>query len=90
MEKRPHFHDLVLGAGLPPEDIDYKSQQAYLADKNLYLIYGSQDPFLTEDRMQTVQEIERSNGIDFDEQSFQGGHEIPANYLQQLQRKLSS
>lgn len=85
----PHFHDLILWAGLPPEDLDYKSHKDYLSDKNLYLLYGSSDPFLTPDRIDQLQEIEESNGIDFGESTFEGGHEIPAGALQDLLEKLN-
>jgi predicted esterase len=72
----PHFHDLLLWAGLPPEDLNYAAQKDYLSSKNLYLLYGSHDPFLTPDRMAVVEEIEQKNEVDFDERSFEGGHEI--------------
>lgn len=84
----PRFHDLVLWAGMPPEDLDYKAHQDYLADKNLYLLYGSHDPFLTPDRIEEVQEIEARNGINFEEQSFSGGHEIPSDALREFLQKM--
>lgn len=85
----PHFHDLVLWAGLPPEDIDYQPHKPYLSDKNLYLLYGTNDPFMTPDRMEQLQEIEAQNGIDFEEEQFTGGHEIPGDALRDLLRKLN-
>lgn len=84
----PHFHDLVLWAGLPPEDLDYQAHKTYLADKNLYLLYGSSDPFITPDRLVQLQEIEQNNEIDFSETPFEGGHEIPPQALQNLLEKL--
>lgn len=84
----PAFHDLVLWAGLPPEDLDYQAHKVYLADKNLYLLYGSSDPFITPDRLVQLQEIEQNNEIDFGETSFDGGHEIPRAALQELLEKL--
>lgn len=84
LEKLPKFHDLLLWAGLPPEDLDYAAYKTYLADKKLYLLYGTTDPFLTPDRMNTVQEIETKNGIDFGERSFEGGHEILPDTLREL------
>lgn len=72
----PHFHDLLLWAGLPPEDLDYAAHQQYLGEKNLYLLYGSHDPFLTPDHLSAVDEIEKKNNVDFGERSFEGGHEI--------------
>lgn len=88
-EKQPKFKDLLLWAGLPPEDLDYRSLKNYLADKNLYLLYGTSDPFLTPDRMAVVSEIETKNGVDFDERQFSGGHEIPNDVLREFLNKLN-
>ena len=88
LRNHPHFHDLILWAGLPPEDLDYAGHRSYLTDKNLYLLYGTSDPFLTPDRLATVQEIEDKNGLDFEEQTFDGGHEIPSETLRQLMLNL--
>jgi len=84
LEKLPRFHDLLLWAGLPPEDLNYAAHRKYLSDKKLYLLYGTHDPFLTPDRMNIVQEIEDKNGIDFGERSFEGGHEILPDTLREL------
>ena len=89
LEKHPHFHDLLLWAGLPPEDLDYSAHKAYLSDKNLYLLYGTHDPFLTPDRLGSVQEIEDKNGIDFEEKGFEGGHEILPETLRSLIQQLN-
>jgi predicted esterase len=89
LKKLPPFHDLLLWAGLPPEDLDYAAHKAYLADKKLYLLYGTTDPFLTPDRMNAVQEIETKNGIDFNERSFEGGHEILPDTLRELLQNLN-
>ncbi len=85
----PDFHDLVLWAGMPPEDLDYKAHQEYLSNKNLYLLYGSNDPFLTPDRFSQLQEIEENSGVDFAESRFDGGHEIPGTVLQDFLKKLN-
>ncbi len=89
MRYHPHFHDLVLWAGMPPEDLDYTAHRDYLSSKNLYLLYGSHDPFLTPDRFTQLQDIETASGLDFEETSFEGGHEIPDTALQQLLEKLN-
>lgn len=89
LAKQPHFHDLLLWAGLPPEDLDYQAFHNYLADKNLYLLYGTSDPFLTPDRLTQLHEMEEKNGIDFGESSFEGGHEIPSTALHDFLKKLN-
>jgi predicted esterase len=86
---RPRFDDLVLWGGLPPEDLDYAAHRDYLATKNLYLLYGTDDPFLTDDRLAELREIEDRGGIDFEERRFAGGHEIPPEALRSLLRLLN-
>ena len=81
MAERPLFNDLLLWAGMPPEDLDYSGAKDYLSDKNLYLLYGSHDPLLTPDRLTEVQELENRHGIDFQETPFEGGHEIDPQTL---------
>jgi predicted esterase len=85
----PRFHDLVLWAGLPPEDLDYAAHHDYLATKKLYLLYGTSDPFLTAERRSAVQAIEHKNGIDFGEKPFEGGHEILPDTLRELLSSLN-
>ncbi len=85
----PPFHDLVLWAGMPPEDLDYQAHKSYLSDKNLYLLYGSNDPFLTPDRFEQLHDIEEQSGIDFGENRFEGWHEIPPSALRDLLKKLN-
>ncbi|MEO6757948.1 MAG: phospholipase, partial [Saprospiraceae bacterium] len=84
LKMMPLFDDLVLWAGLPPEDLDYAAQRAYLETKNLYLLYGTHDPFLTPDRLDILQKIEAENGVDFGDIAFEGGHEIPDSELRAL------
>lgn len=84
IRKKPEFHDLILWGGLPPEDLNYSLEKEYLANKNLYLLYGTADPFLTPDRLGALEEIEQEHDIDFEEQAYEGGHEIPAEALRQL------
>jgi predicted esterase len=81
LEKMPHFNDLLLWAGLPPEDLDYRSKKEYLSDKNLFLLYGTTDNLLTESHFEIVDKIEKNNEIDFEEQKYIGGHEIPKQVL---------
>lgn len=88
LHKKPVFHDLVLWAGLPPEDLEYKPFQDYLGSKNLYLLYGTSDPFLTPDHLATLRNIEAESGLDFEEKTFHGGHEIDSDALDALRRTL--
>lgn len=89
LRHQPPFDDLVLWAGLPPEDLDYAAQRDYLGSKNLYLLYGTHDPFLTPDRLDILQQIEVRDGVDFGDSSFEGGHEIPPAELLALLERLN-
>jgi predicted esterase len=84
MHHRPDFDHLLLWAGLPPEDLDYASAKDYLASKNLFLLYGSNDPFLTPDRINSAGRIEAENDIDFEKKVFEGGHDIPKDMLESM------
>ncbi|MCC7245947.1 MAG: hypothetical protein IT269_09725, partial [Saprospiraceae bacterium] len=79
----------LLWAGQPPEDLDYAAAHDYLNSKNLYLLYGTHDPFLTPDRMASVEDLEQKNNIDFGDTSFEGGHEIPRDALEKILNQLN-
>lgn len=89
LRNHPHFHDMILWAGMPPEDLNYAEHRNYLHDKNLYLLYGTSDPFLTPDHISALQDIEDKNGVDFEEKPFDGGHEIPADVLRNISQHLN-
>jgi predicted esterase len=83
MRNQPHFHKLMLWGSLPPEDLNYSAQSEYLSTKELFLLYGTADPFLTEDHISIVKRIEEVHSVDFQEFPFDGGHEIPLELLAQ-------
>ncbi len=89
LAQQPHFHDLLLWSGMPPEDLNYGAQREYLADKNLYLLYGTSDPFLTPDHLKTVEAIEIKNDLDFQENPFVGGHDIPPEELRRFLERMN-
>lgn len=85
---QPRFHHLVLWGALPPEDLDYKHLQAYLADKQLHHVLGQSDPFITPERIEQYQYIRDSNHLRFREWRFDGGHDIPETELLRLRDAL--
>ena len=76
MENFPHFHHLVLWAGVLPDDLDFTPYQPYFAEKKLHFVYGTEDPFLTEKRLQWQRDFAEKNLLDFKEFSFEGKHEV--------------
>lgn len=84
LNKLPHFHQLILWAGLLPEDVDYKIHQAYFSDKKLTFVYGKQDEFVTEERLFWQRDFAAEQGLEFDTVVFEGKHEVDRAVLQQL------
>ncbi len=73
----PPFHDLILWAGLPPEDIDYREHLDYFAERNLYFYFSPTDPFITPERREQVACIEARDGLFFHKKTYLGAHDIP-------------
>ena len=88
LAKKPHFHNLLLWGGLPPEDLDYFAEKDYFADKSLFLLFGSNDPFLKKEHFDRLHELEKTHQLDFKEQSYEGGHEVPPTALLEFLKNL--
>lgn len=84
LRHRPAFDHLVLWAGLFPEDLDYAAAADYFSDKKLWLVYGSNDPFLTDERMAEQENLIEKNRLDVQEKQFVGEHEIDRDELRRL------
>lgn len=89
MKKLPHFHQLVLWAGLLPDDLDFTLQTDYFLSKKLYFVYGLQDEFLTEERLQWQLNFAKDQMLEFHVFPFEGGHEVDKKALQEFAATLS-
>ena len=89
MEKQPAFHNLILWAGLLPDDLDYKPFKDYFKTKNLYWVYGTKDQFLTPERLDWQKKFCQRMLLDFKEITFDGKHEIDREVLIDLNTKLN-
>ena len=89
MEKQPAFHNLILWAGLLPDDLDYKPFKDYFKTKNLYWVYGTKDQFLTPERLDWQKQFCQRMLLDFKEITFDGKHEIDREVLIDLNTKLN-
>ena len=81
---RPFFHRLILWAGMLPDDLDFKPLADYFSSKQLLFVYGTQDRFLTEERLQWQKEFAQKNLLQFEVSSFEGKHKIYAEALQKV------
>jgi predicted esterase len=84
MNKHINFEKLILWAGMFPPDMDFEDGGSYLSSKKISLVYGSTDPFLTEERMQEMKMLNEKLNLQPEIISFDGGHDIEQSILQQL------
>lgn len=89
MKKLPHFHQLVLWAGLLPDDLDFTLQTDYFLSKKLHFVYGLKDEFLTEERLQWQLNFAKDQMLEFHVFPFEGGHEVDKKALQEFAATLS-
>jgi predicted esterase len=85
MKTFPHFDHLLLWAGTVPEDLDYRPHHKYFAFKKLHFVYGTEDPFITDDRLNAHRSLIREQQLDFEVHTFQGKHEVDRNALRELE-----
>lgn len=84
MQAFPRFDRLILCSGQLPEDLNYRPLQDYWSDKELYFCYGTEDPFLQDERLVFVQQVLNDSGLDFSTLTFTGEHEINAAVLREI------
>lgn len=88
MRDFPHFHHLVLWAGLPPDDLDFSAHAPFFSSKKLHFVYGTQDPFLTEERLNWAADFTKAQNLDFEVMTFDGKHEVEREALLKLNGKM--
>ncbi|GJM32781.1 MAG: esterase [Saprospiraceae bacterium] len=88
MEKFPRFHHLILWAGFFPEDLDYLPHQPYFSDKDIRLIYGTEDQFLTPERLEMHKRLLEVNQLKVKVKTFKGKHLIDREELNEMNRSI--
>ncbi|NUN99821.1 MAG: phospholipase [Saprospiraceae bacterium] len=88
MRDQPAFRHLVLWAGSIPEDIDYQPQADYLNSGDIHFVYGSEDEFLTPERMEQFFEAAVHYPFHLDVSSFEGKHEVDRTELEKLDERI--
>lgn len=79
---KPRFNTLINWAGWIPEDIGYLHLQDYLKDKSIYLHYGDNDKFITEEQVKGLMELISNNKLDVTSSVFNGKHHIPKDEIE--------
>jgi len=84
MEHFTRFDTLVLWGGMIPEDLDYKPHADYWANKKIHAVYGSEDQFITAERIAFHQQLLAEQQLTAEETVFKGGHVVDRDALVQL------
>lgn len=80
-DQQPEFDVFVNYAGWIPEDLDLKTLGDYLKGKKLIFIYGSQDEYLTNDRIGALEMIIERSGLDIQIIKNSGTHSIDRDMI---------
>lgn len=81
---KPSVHRMIFYAGTLPDDVDFLSEKTYFAAKDLFLIYGSDDPFLTPEKLAWQQQFVKAQELNLNVLVFEGGHEVKREVLESL------
>lgn len=71
-----NFERLILWSGLFPPDMDFKTGGDLLRQKDVWLVYGNKDPFLSDARFAEMEMLREKLGIDVKKMEFDGAHDI--------------
>ena len=78
------FKRLLLWAGIFPTDMDFKKANSIFSTKELVLVYGKQDPYLTDARLREITALTEKLNLNLPAITFNGGHEIDQPTLLKL------
>ncbi len=84
MDKKPKLHALIMWAGMTPEDLDYKKDKEYLSSISFFAIHGTQDQYLTDERVEFQLKFEKDQQLDIQHSTFDGKHVVDRSTLQSL------
>lgn len=90
MKEMPPFDALILWAGLLPDDLDYRPINAYFTSGQKYWVYGNDDQFLTQKRLDWQTEFAKKMQMDLEIVTFKGRHEVDRGVLQDLYQKIQA
>ena len=75
------FNRLILWSGIFPPDMNFESGHKILENKQTFLVYGKQDPFLNDSRFAEMKMLTEKLGVEVNQITFEGEHEIDVSTL---------
>jgi predicted esterase len=73
---RSKFARLILWAGIFPPDMNFEAGSKILKDKDVLMVYGTKDPFLTDERFTEMRTLTKKINAKVKEVRFEGEHDI--------------
>lgn len=81
------FDKLVLWAGIFPPDLPPLESQRRLSEKQCFLVYGLEDQYLTEERVEEQAGIAEQIKVNPKVMTFVGGHELNEGLIKQINQQ---
>ena len=83
-DKQPDFDVFINYAGWMPEDIDLSKLKGYLSNKTLIFAYGTNDEYLTEDRIAAFKDVVKASGLNIIIHEMNGEHKVDRHVLNDI------
>lgn len=87
VKHQPAFCKMIVWAGGFPADVDPVASRKVFSGKNLFYVYGSQDQYITAERVAEQELLFERFGFHPQIVRFEGGHSVDPLVLRQLQQK---
>ena len=78
------FDRMILWAGLFPFDLDPVKGKSVFNDKQVDFVYGTQDPYLSDERFMELEKLSGQFEVTLNKYSFNGVHDIDNHMLEAL------
>jgi predicted esterase len=76
MNNQIKFQRLILWSGIFPPDMDFENGKELLKQKEVLMVYGKNDPFLTDERFREMTNLSQKLSTDVKQIVFDGEHDI--------------
>jgi predicted esterase len=84
MDNSIRFERLILWSGIFPPDMDFEKGTSILQKKQVLMVYGKNDPFLSDDRFREMTDLSAKLSADVKLITFEGEHDIESETLLRL------